>query len=440
MRLFLLTILLGSGLMLRAQDYLELNLALVQGNYAEVISKGRPLIERGDTSGKLFELLATAHEGLEQKDKALDYYQRALTIAPTSLSLQNSIGRCLLGLGRITEASNVFSEVLAVDSTHFFANNQLGKILFAQREYGKAATIYGKLIVVDTTNYYFFKQAGECFNQLGFNPFAINLFSQAFQLNPRDPGLAVSLAVCLLKAGDATPALEVIDKAQQYDSLNIPLLRYEGYIYFGVKNYENSDSIFYKLIDMGDTSFFSLSHLGLSLMGRNYIFRAIKPLIRAYEIDSTNFEVLCNLAVAASQVESPERGLYYYQKLEQVLKPNPNKLAAVFSGRGDIYRKQNKYEQAYEWFLKAYATEPGNLLHLANAGQAMYYKKDYTRAKKCYLEFIETYDRRSLQGHDFAQDREVFSTNQYVRNQLKSAETEEFFQGKTPPNSKPDKK
>jgi len=106
MRILLLAILLGSGLMLRAQDYRELNLALVQGNYAEVISKGRPLIDQGLADGKLFELMAIAHEGLEQKDKALDYYQRALNMTSASLSLQNSIGRCFLGLGRITEAKN----------------------------------------------------------------------------------------------------------------------------------------------------------------------------------------------------------------------------------------------------------------------------------------------------------------------------------------------
>jgi len=440
MRILFLAILLGSGLMLRAQDYPELNLALVQGNYAEVISKGRPLIDRGGAAGKLLELVAIAHEGLEQKDRALECYQKALEISPNSLELQNSVARCYLGLGRVAEAKNTYLKVLEVDSTNFMANNQLAKILYTQREFGNAVTIYGKLIVIDTANYYFYKQAGECFSQLNLNPFAINLFTEAFRLNPRDPGLAVSLAVCHLNGGEATPALEVIHEAQRYDSLNFSLLRYEGFTYFGLKDYEKSDSLFYKLVELGDTTYFTLSHLGFSLMGRNYVYKAIKPLERAYEIDSTDFELLRNLAIAATQVAGPEKGLFYYQKLEDVLRPAPSRLAAVFSGRGDIYRRLRNYDLAYEWFLKAYATENGNLLHLANAGQAMYYKKDYSKAKKCYLEFVETYDRRTRQGHNLSADAQVFSANAVIRNSLKEIETEEFFQGKTPPPAKSGKK
>ena len=420
--IIIIALFLGSGLMLRAQDYSELNLALAKGNYAEVILRGRPLIEQGGATGKLLELVAMAHEGLEQKDRALECYQLALPFSSDSLRIENSIGRCLVGLGRIREAMNTYIRVLAVDSTNSFANIQLAKIYFSQREYAKASSIYGMLAAMDTSNYYFFKQAGECYNQMGLYPFAITMYTEAFRINPRDPALGLSLALCHLRTGHFTPTLAVIDEAQKYDSLNIPLLRYEGLTYMYKNDFERSDSIFYKLVDMGDTTLFTLSRLGFSLMGRNYVFRAIKPLERAYALDSTDYDLLTNLATAASQAVSPEKGFYYYQRLEDALRPKPDKLAAVFSGRGEIYTRQRNYNAAYDWFKKAYATEPGNLIHLANAGRALYYKKDYSKSKKCYQEFVETYDKLERAGHDFSTDPAVFHQNSMVRAYLRELE------------------
>ena len=127
----IIALFLGSGQLLRAQDYSTLNLALAQGKYVEVVTKGGLLIDSAGPSGKLLELIALAHEGLERRDRALEYYQLALPLSADSLRIQNCIGRCFLNLGRTKEATNTFMNVLAADSTNFIASNQLAKIYYS---------------------------------------------------------------------------------------------------------------------------------------------------------------------------------------------------------------------------------------------------------------------------------------------------------------------
>ena len=418
----ILILFLGSGQLLRAQDYSELSLALAQGKYSEVVSKGRLLIDSAGPTGKLLELVAIAHEGLEQREPALECYQRALPLSTDSLRIQNSIGRCLVGLGRSREASAVFITVLEADTTNFFANNQLAKIYYSQSNYVKAISIYSKLAAMDTTNYVFYKLLGDCYSRMEKNSEAIDFYTKGFKINPRDAALGVSLAICHLKSGLLNPTLAVIDEAQRYDSLNVSLLRYEGICYMYKKEYEKSDSLFYKLVEMGDTTFFTLSRLGQSLLGRNYIYKAIKPLEQAYVLDSTDYDVLMRLAYASYQVVGPEKGLLYYDKLEAGLQPEKGRLAAVFSGRADIYYSTKNYDAAQEWYKKAYATDPANLLYLANMGRSLYYNKEYAKSKRCYLEFVETYERLSSAGHNFMSDPPVMANYSMIKAYLKELE------------------
>ncbi len=436
--IFMLAIFLGWGQLLLAQEYGELSIALVQGRYADVIASGRTLADSVANNPKFLEIMALAHEGLGQDQQALEYYQHALAITPQSTNLENSVGRCLFSLGRVKEAEKVFSSVVQSDSLNFFANSQLAKIFLGQKEYLKALERYGRLASMDSSNYYFFKQLGECYSKLGFNPFAVEMFSQAFRLNPRDANLTVSLATAYLNAGNQEEALNVCNAYEQYDSLNIPVLRYKGFTLVSMKRYEEGEAVMRKLLSIGDTSAFTYSFLGYALNWNGLIYQSVEPLEKAYQLDSTDFRVTTTLASAIAATYNPKQGLEYYSKAEALISPKPSDVIQLEAGRAWIYAKLGMVDTAYYLYKKAFVTDSSNIINLYHAAFLAYSNHKEVRAKADFIEYVQLFDKKVLKGSRMdAEQRDAYTSAKFYLKRLKE---QEFFESDSAAYVLPNKK
>lgn len=424
--ILMLAVFLGWGQVLPAQEYGELSMALVQGRYAEVISIGQTLGDSVALNPKFLVIMAMAHERLEQDQQALEYYQRALTLTPKNVTLENSVGRCLLSLGRVKESENVFSDVLQSDSLNFFANSQLAKINFMQRDYRKAVERYGVSAIMDTTNYYFYKQLGECYSRLGFNPFAVEMFSRAFRLNPRDAGLTVSLATAQVSAGNIEEALAECEAFEHFDSLNVPVMRYKGYTLLLLRKFDEVEAVMHKLLSIGDTSAFTYSCLGYALNWNGLIYQSVEPLEKAYKLDTTNFKVITTLASAIAATYDPKMGLEYFDKAEALISPRPFDLAEIVEGRAHIYEKLGKVEMAYSLYNKAFAIDSSNILNLYNAAMVAYQHGHIRWAKESFRQFVFQFDQKVQQGsHMDANQHDAYETAIFYLKRLKE---QDFFE------------
>jgi tetratricopeptide (TPR) repeat protein len=109
-----------------------------EGAYAEAIALLSELIGRQPNNEYAYYYLGCAHYELEQYDKALKAYVKALEIVPTYLGAMVHAGHTLRMLGRYNEAIRLAREVLArapADSDALFL---IGASSFARGDFAQA--------------------------------------------------------------------------------------------------------------------------------------------------------------------------------------------------------------------------------------------------------------------------------------------------------------
>jgi hypothetical protein len=76
--------------------------------------------------------IGEAYYQLQEADKALPWYHRAVAIWPYSLDFQNKYGTCLLATGNVNEAQKTFSFIVNENPDYLSANTNLGYIYMQQ--------------------------------------------------------------------------------------------------------------------------------------------------------------------------------------------------------------------------------------------------------------------------------------------------------------------
>src|ERR1044071_730441 len=108
------------------------------------------------------------------------------------------------------------------------------------------------------------------------------------------------------------------------------------------------------------------SHILSNLGGAKYRTRDFQggyiALMKAIELDSTNLDALNNIAPLCDEINRPEDGLMY---LEKIIRINPN-YAPAYINLGFKYQKLEKYEEAIEYFNKAIEIAPSEALSFSN--------------------------------------------------------------------------
>jgi tetratricopeptide (TPR) repeat protein len=113
---------------------------------------------------------------LQQLDKALVWYQRAVAIWPHALDFQSKYGTCLLSMGRVDEAQKVFSFILSENPDYATANTNLAFLYMQQ----------GNLTM------------------------AYDLLLRAIRLNPDNEQTLINLAVCYHNNGQDDKARKTL--------------------------------------------------------------------------------------------------------------------------------------------------------------------------------------------------------------------------------------
>lgn len=86
---------------------------------------------------------------LQQPQKALIWYARAVAIWPYSLNFQNKYGTCQLSLGQMKEAEQTFTYVLQQNPKHAEANSNLGYVYLQQQDLVKAFDYLSRSLALD---------------------------------------------------------------------------------------------------------------------------------------------------------------------------------------------------------------------------------------------------------------------------------------------------
>ena len=125
---------------------------MAQGKFADAASmyeKAIPLA-KGNNLTVLYSQTAQAYEKAHQYDKAIDYFQKAITADPTNANLLNSLGNTYAEMGKLPEAEQEFQKSAQLDPAHAaMAYYNLGAVLTNSGKMDEAAAAFKKATDID---------------------------------------------------------------------------------------------------------------------------------------------------------------------------------------------------------------------------------------------------------------------------------------------------
>ncbi len=152
-------------------------------------------------------------------EAALADFELALELQPDLLAAALQSARCLVRLGRLTEAREVFARVLRLDPTHYSAWLEAGHLCRQQGELQQAAGAYQRAIDVDPARHEAQLAIARVLQQLGQTELAETAFAAALACVRADPGrmsdLAHRMGQYRLEMGDTAGAARALQTGLQ---------------------------------------------------------------------------------------------------------------------------------------------------------------------------------------------------------------------------------
>ena len=358
-------------------------------------------------------LVGQAYEGLLKYKDAYDCYRQCYVLDSTHTNVLNTLARMAVNLGKADEAELLYKRVLEVDSTDFYANYQLARLYVALDRYADGLKHYDLLLEKDAENPVILRAKGDCYTRMDSLYSALKCYHKAYDNNVENAALAALLVNSLLNL---------------YHPYNKTLRQKKAMIYYLKREYVNADSVYTSLIADKDSSYVTLKYCGCARYYARLWYDAIEPLEKAYEKDSTAYDVCLLLGISLGRTYDPKRAFQYFDKAEKLLEPDAYWSDALIQFRAEMYVKTGECNMGARLFYQLWQKEKKQLTWLQNIQicYALQYNEisEEDRQRSLFINYL--YASELLKKSD---DPDRLKQFVYLRSVLKKHEEEMFFRG-----------
>jgi tetratricopeptide (TPR) repeat protein len=302
-------------------------------------------------------------------------------------------------------------------------------ILVFEREYTLAIDLLEEKTKSDSLNLTYLSLLGDYYYQIDSLESSVKVLEKQINLNPNDQKNLSKLASFYIKIQRFDKAIQTCDIGLQSDSLNLKFIRTKGIAGFKNKNYKLSGDCFQMLLSEGDSGKFILKHLGVSQF-RNSMFKESREhLLLAYQADSNDFETNYFLGNAFLNSQEPEIGLFYLNRADSLLQPNPIVLSTIYTDKQSIYSTIGNYNEALRCYEKAYEYDPKPEFIFYIASLYQHKLDDKKKALEYYERFIGLLPPKPASEHKFDEKQIVISLRKAAETNIIQLKEELFFKG-----------
>jgi len=324
--------------------------------FNEVIlqSAGMTPADSGDFTKMYF--VGQAYEGLLKYKDAYDCYKQCYSLDSTRIDMLNTLARISAALGRIREAETFYKKVIEYDSTNFYANYQLARLYVQRGKNAEGMKYYDYLLETDSLNPILLRAKGDCYLKIDSLDEALECYYDAYYNNVENASLASDLINLLLKLFHPllndyyNVAFSVCDTAMYYNPEDVTLRQNRAMLYFMIRDYQKSDSIYTSLMAEGDSCFITLKYCGASRYYGRHWFDAIEPLEKAFIKDSTALDVCLMAGLSLGRTYDPKKAFEYFNKAEKIMTPDEYYVNYLMEARAEMYNKAGNCEKGSELY------------------------------------------------------------------------------------------
>ena len=362
---------------------------LANKDFRSAISIADSLISSGTQDYKAFYLAGLAYGSLMKFDQARMLLMRADSLNPNQKPVLSNLSDCCYELSKLSEAEKITSSLISLDSTDPAGWLQLARIYVRQGKQMQAIQIYRSLWQSDSLNLWFPRQIGNLLIRNDRYQEAVPVLELVVESDSSDIESYVRLGLGYLKLG-LVDKTTVLDKAIRQDSM-VPLLyQYRGGLHLtsGVSSLAEAD--FQKAVNLGDSSAFTLRHLGISQFQQSKYDQALNAFAATVKLDSTDVQAWYYLGFCYKWNQDLAKAIEYLQLAVKIAIPPFT--AGIFPGLGQFYSLNRDFKTATEYYEKALEFNPADPVPYAQIGLLIEESfGDRAKAKEYYERFIKEY-------------------------------------------------
>jgi len=322
--------------------------------FEEVVSQAQNLQPADSADFLKMYLVGQAYEGLLKYKEAYNCYKQCYLLDSTRIDMLNTLARISVGLGKANEAERYYQMVLASDSANFHANYRLARLYISLERYEEGIKHYDILLEKDSANVTILWEIGDCYARFDIGT-ALYYYNVAYSLNVENAVLANTLINTLLKVQNALligEALAICDTALSYNPGHKSLRRNQAMIYYIKREFVKADSAYSALIEEQDSSLITLKYCGSARYYARKWYDAIEPLEKAFEMDTTAYDVCLLLGISLGRTYDTKKAFQYFEKAAKLMEPDSYWRDMLEQFQAEMYAKTGNCNKAAEIYYQ----------------------------------------------------------------------------------------
>jgi tetratricopeptide (TPR) repeat protein len=417
--------------------YQDLQLLLLNDDYDKIIDTTSFGIVRDSSALDLYFFQAVAYREKYQFEKSIKSCKQLLSRDENNKEVLKLLAKNYISLKSEKGALKIYEGLYIQDTNNNSIKVQLAKLYQSAKEYEKAKELYEDLFSMDTTNSYFCKQLGLCLLELR-DASALRVLGEAVMLNPMDVRLAIKLANKSNDLRNYFYSLSILDYVIPYNPEVYQLYKVKGYTHFLLKNNDKAAKDFEKVLELGDTTRFTLKYLGYSYFEMQDYEKSYKALHEVFNYDTTDTRVYFHLSIAARKLYKSEESLKHMEKSIKLLLPTKNTMALYYMQAAENYithgdrckinskskEEKQAYHDAIEYFKLAYDEDSTESYALYQIGVT--YDK-YLNEKTSALVYYTDY-RNTLRQYTQETDDQYITRISFIKNKIQKLREDLHFE------------
>ena len=336
-----------------ASENKSIDIMLIEGNFKNAIDTCTQILTKDSLNPEIYYKLGLAYQNLLSDDKASDCFYRASSLSPENNNYKFTVARGYFNKGRYNMSKPLLVELCASDSLNWPYSSYLASIYMQEKKYDAAIRLYTRFYRHDSTNYVFADKIGFAYLKKEESAQAIEMFNRSLSLNKKNINAIKNLAYLYAASVSADTAVQLLSRGIGIDSADMDLYTRRAAINFTIFNYKGALKDYLKLLSTGDSSFLNLKRTGICCAQVLESQDAIKFLLKAHEEDSSDLEVLRNLALNYKIVGDTRKSIYFHRTFLKTLAPLEAQLGLGNLLLAEELKEDGQYTKAIAAYIKS---------------------------------------------------------------------------------------
>lgn len=369
-------------------DNSKIDMLLIRGDYNKAIDTCKQILEVDTLNSEIYYKLGLAYQNLLFDDKSLECFIEAAEISPDNNMYNFTVSKSYYNKGKTGRAKPILLKLCAADSMNWPYAFYLTSIYMQEEKYDESIKIYNRFYELDSANYMLMDKIGFACLRAGYTDQAIDMFSKSLEINPKNTNAIKNLAYLRSRTFAVSTAIKLLTKGIEYDPTDMDMYARRATINFTINKYQEALDDYLRILSSGDSSAFNLKRAGLSFAHLFEHHEAVNYLLKAYKKDTTDLEVMSNLAQNYGVVNELKNSAYYYRRIIDLISPLSEKLGLNYLLLAEILKRDSQNVEAINAYLKSQAFRTDNGVYMIIANIYDEKLKDTPKAIRYYEQYL----------------------------------------------------